>query len=628
MDTRFLCLLLAGAAALPAHAQSTAPDPDIVVTANRDPRPAAEIGQSVSVIDAAEIRARQTQTVTDLLRTVPGVTVSRAGPIGSVVGVNIRGAENDQNVVLIDGVKLNDPAGTGGGFNFGNLLVGNVRRIEVVRGAASVIWGSQAIGGVVNLITAEPTADWAIDARGEYGWRDSAQIVGNVAGTIGPVRLSAGAGWLRTDGFSAFAGGGERDGYEQFGANAKLLIDVTDTLTIDLRGWYADSRVGIDGFPPPAFAFADTLDRQDTEELVGYAGVNFTAFDGRFRNRLALAVTRVDRSNFEPASVPQISFTARGENERIEYQGALDLDFVSAVFGAERELSRFRTTSRGGPAARARAELTSFYAQATLRPFTGLALTGGVRRDDHDRFGGATTVAASASFTPNAGRTIFRGSYGEGFKVPSLFQLYSNFGNTRLLPEEAQSYDAGVTQRLLGGAVELGATWFQRDTTNQIDFISCPAGSTTPPCIGRPFGTYENIRRTRATGIELTLDIRPTERLAVRGAYTLITARDRVTRNRLARRPGDSANVGIDWQAPFGLKLGATALVVGDSFDNAANTVRLDGYVLVDLRAAFEVVRGVEVYGRIENLFDERYQTVANYGTAGRAAYAGVRLTM
>lgn len=626
MKPNLFCVLLASVATVPAHAQGS--DPDIVVTANRDARPADEVSQSVTVIGETEIRDRQSTNVTDLLRTVPGVTVTRAGPIGSVVGVNIRGAENDQNVVLIDGVKLNDPAGTGGGFNFGNLLVGNVRRIEVVRGSQSVLWGSQAIGGVVNLITAAPTTGWRVDARGEYGWRDTAQIVGNVSGRAGPVALSAGAGWFRSDGFSAFANGTERDRYEQFGANAKLLVDVTDTLSIDLRGYFADSRVGIDGFPAPAFAFADSPDRQDTTELVGYAGVNFAALDGRFRNRIGFAYTRVERENFEPASVPQVTFAGTGENERFEYQGVLDLGIVTAVFGAEHERSRFATTSFGGPVARARAELTSFYAQATLRPVKGVALTGGVRRDDHDRFGGATTFAASGTLSPNGGRTIFRASYGEGFKVPSLFQLYSIYGNTALRPERARSWDAGVTQRMLGDAVEIGATFFHRDTTDQIDFVFCPAGATAGPCVARPFGVYDNVRRTRAEGVELTLDIRPTERLQVRGSYSFIDARDRGTGNRLARRPSETASVIVDWHTPFGLRLGGTAALVGDSFDNAANSVRLDGYVLADVRASFEVVRGVEVYGRVENLFDARYQTVANYGTAGRAAHAGVRLSM
>ena len=156
-----------------AHAESPADDaandPVIIVTANRSPQPIERIGQSVTVIDAPELERRQTSSVADVLRTVPGVTIARNGGIGSVTSVFIRGADSDQTVALIDGVKLNDPSSPGGGFNFGNLLIGNIERIEVLRGPSSVLWGSQAIGGVVNMITRQPTEELTINLRGDCG---------------------------------------------------------------------------------------------------------------------------------------------------------------------------------------------------------------------------------------------------------------------------------------------------------------------------------------------------------------------------------------------------------------------------------------------------------------------------
>ena len=169
-------------------------DDTVVVTATRTEQPLSEVGQTVSVIEAAAIERRQSNTVVDFLRNVPGVTITRNGGIGSTTSVFIRGAESDQTVALIDGVKLNDPSSPGGGFNFGNLLVGNIARIEVLRGSQSVLWGSQAIGGVVNLTTIDPTEELAANAQAEYGWRNTRELVGNVSQKLGPGLREPGRG--------------------------------------------------------------------------------------------------------------------------------------------------------------------------------------------------------------------------------------------------------------------------------------------------------------------------------------------------------------------------------------------------------------------------------------------------
>ncbi len=628
---RSLFLIVPGLiAAAPAAAQSVADADagnDVIVTANRTPQSPDEVGQSVSVLTAADIAARQSQAVVDLLRTVPGVSFTRAGGVGTAASVNIRGADPQQTLLLIDGVKIDDPASPGGGYDFGNLLVGNIDRIEVVRGSQSVIWGSRAIGGVINVITRRPTEDPEVIARAEYGWRDTVSAVANAAGTFGPVSASVGGNYLTTDGVSAFdeaIGGRERDGYRNYGANAKADVAVSEAFSIDLRGRYSNGRVDLDGFAPPSFAFGDTGDRSTTRELTGYAGAKLALIDGRFTNRAGIAYSRIDRTNFDATDTS--SFDSRGTNRRIDYQGTLSLGSIGGVFGAENEVSRFRTESFGARSS-ARARINSVYGELTVRPVPGVALSGGARHDDHDRFGGATTFAANAVATPNGGATRLRASYGEGFGAPSLFQLYSDFGNDDLVPERSKSWDAGVVQRLLSGAAEAGVTYFHRDTRDQIDFASC-FGNASPICVGRPFGTYDNIRATRAKGVEAALTLRPIDPFTVRMAYTYLDARDRTTGRELARRPRETASVVADWQWTRGLSTGFTIAHVGDSFDNATNSRRLDGYVLADVRAGVMLDDRIELYGRIENLFDEGYQTVFQYGTPGRAAYAGVRLRL
>jgi len=602
----------------------------IVVTATRSEQPLSQVGASVTVIDAEKIKTRQSVAVVDLLRTVPGVTFSRNGGIGTTTSVNIRGAESDQTVALIDGVKINDPSTPGGGFNFGNMLTDNIARIEVVRGSQSVLWGSQAIGGVINMITAEPGERIAANASAEYGWRDSGKLVGNISGKSGPVAASVGGGYYRTDGISTFSearGGKERDGYRHYGANAKVKVTLSDAISVDLRGWYSDGKTGIDGFAPPTFTFGDTDETARTKEFIGYAGLNVALFDGRLRNRLAYALTDTRRQNLDFTSgAPFETFNAKGRNERFEYQGVFDIvEGWKAIFGAETEKASFRSSSYGGPFATASARIDSIYGQLNAIPVTGLSLAVGLRRDDHDSFGGKTTFAANGVYSPNGGNTSLRASYGEGFKTPSLYQLFSEYGNSRLKPESSHGWDVGIAQKLLDGRIEAGATWFQRDTGNQIIFINCPA--LTGICAGRPFGTYDNVTRGRAEGIELSLNLRPTDALTVETNYSWVKAQNRMTGLDLPRRPRHSLNSAIDYQWAFGLKTGATITHVGSSFDNIANTRKLAGYVLVDLRASYPVTKGIEIYGRIENLFDEHYETTYRYGSPGRAAFAGVRLT-
>lgn len=619
------------AAFIPATAHAEDSD-SIIVSANRTQQITSEVAQSVTVITLDDITTRQSVAVIDLLRSVPGITVTTNGGLGTSTSVNIRGADSDQTVALIDGVKLNDPSTPGGGFNFGNLLTGNIERIEVVRGSQSVLWGSQAIGGVVNIVTRTPTEKLAVNAAAEYGWRDTARVVGNVSGKFGPVSASVGAGYLRTDGFSTFnetRGGKERDGYRNFGANAKFNIALSDAISVDLRSWYSDGKVGIDGFlSTPPFSFGDTPEFARTKELVGYAGLNAALFDGHFRNRIAYTLTDTRRRNIDLTGGTELeTFNAKGRNERFEYQGNLDLiDAVGATFGAEIEKASFRTSSYGSPFSMADAQINSIYGQLSAKPVTGLTISAGARHDDHDTFGGKTTFSAGAVFTPNEGGTTLRASYGEGFKTPSLFQLFSEYGNKALTPESSRSWDAGITQQLLEGKIEVGATWFHRDTTNLINFIGCTV--LTGICADRPDGTYDNVAKARAQGLEFALTLRPVEALRVQANYGYVDAINVATGRDLARRPRHSINTSLDYDWAFGLKTGATITHVGDSFDNATNTRILEGYVLVDLRAAFPVTRNIELYGRIENLFNAQYETSFRYGTPRRAAYAGVRLAI
>ena len=588
-------------------------EPDIVVAA-RVPQYSYQVGQAVTVLTRAEIERRQTIVLSDLLATTPGVTVTRNGGIGTITAVRIRGAEGEQTLTIIDGIRVNDPSSPGGAFDFGTLLAGSIDRIEILRGPNSVPWGSQAIGGVVNIVTATPSQGAQARGQIEYGAHNSLYANAGLSGGTGALTAAFNGGYLRTDGISAAANGTERDGFRQYGATGKVGVELAPGIGIDLRGYYADSRTQYDSaFPPPNYVVSDSPAYSTAKEAYGYAGAHANLFDDRFRNRVAFTIADIKRDNFDAPKTP-VSFFSRGRTERFEYQGDFKvIDQLRIVGGAEHEDSRFNDGSTF-----AATGITSAYGEAIVNPVRQLTITGGVRHDDHRTFGGHTTFGADAALALDTGTTL-RASYGEGFKAPTLYQLYSFYGTRSLVPETARSYDVGIQQRLLGNQVSASVTYFHRDTKNQIDF---DLGTFT----------YQNIAQTRAEGVEVELALRPVEALTVTGNYSYIDAKNRSTGTNfgrdLARRPKQTLSVSADYRFAFGLSVGGTVSHVGDSFDNAGNTVRLDGYVLAGFRAEMAIGHRLSVYGRIDNAFNEKYQTVANYGTDGRAAFGGIRVKL
>ncbi len=651
MKSHYFAAAAVAALSLPAlaWADDATPTPDVagrevangvselVVTATRSPQPADKVGQSVTVIDHAELLARQVVVVSDFLATTPGVSFVRNGGVGEPTTLRIRGAEAGQTVVVVDGVKLNDPTGTDSAYNFANLLGGDLARIEVLRGAQSTLWGSQAIGGVVNIVTADPTRPFEGEASLEGGSMGTAYGRAAVGGLSDRLIWRLAASQYVTDGISAFAKGQEKDGYRNTGLSGRANLKLTDTVSLDLRGVWSKGRNAFDGFPAPLFQFADDPEYGTTQDLTGYAGLNFDLFDGRLKSRAAYGYTRTDRRNFDPTqAVTSLTFDARGENRTWEYQGIVQVsDAWTATVGAVRDEATMRSASPSSfdphpTPIHGEAATDSIYAQANGEVAKGLTLTAGLRHDRHDTFGDHTLGQLAAAWSLNDGATVLRASFGQGFKAPSLYQLFSPYGNRGLKPESADSWDAGVEQHFATGHSVVSATWFQRDTDNQIDFVSCFSPST-PLCAvgGGRFGYYANIVRTRAHGVELTGQAHLAG-VNLDANYTWTRAEDAapgdVNRGKeLARRPEHQANLTVGHSWASGLSASGTVSYVGDSFNDAANSLRLKGYTLLGLRAAWPLTHEIELYGRVENATDQSYQTLRNYGQPGRAAYVGVR---
>ena len=588
----------------------------ISVVVTGAPIPVDQAGQPVSVIAREEIDRIQGADITRVLERAPGVTISRNGGVGGFTGVRVRGADAEQLLVLIDGVRVADAASPGGGFDFGNLLSGSVDKLELLRGSNSVVWGSQAIGGVLAVTSRQLNG---VDGSAEYGANDS--FHGSVAGGLRGDRymVTLNGGYTRTDGISAAATGTEPDGFRQWRVGGRGRVDIADGLSATLTGRYVDGKLDIDGFQfVPPFAFIDTPEYQTTKEASGRVGLDYVSGSLHLSGGYALSDTR--RANFDPTFGTAPNFASKGRSERADLTGHLDLPAsLTLDFGADSEWTRYSTTFD----AEHKARLSSAHALFGYHA-NGLNLAAGARIDDHSQFGSEVTLGANGTVEVGGGWRA-RASYGEGFKAPTLFQLLSDFGNTTLSPERSRAYDIGVERGDRNGPLHLALTAFRRDSRDLIDFVSC-FGVVGGICTNRPFGTYDNVKRARAEGIEVELGAKLSDHFIAQAAYSYTRSRNRVTGLDLARRPRHAVTVSADWTTPLGgLALGGDLRVVGDSFDDAGHFTPLDGYALATVRASLPLGEHLELFGRVENLTNSTYQTAAGYGTYGRSAYVGAR---
>ena len=549
-----------------------------------------------------------------LLARSPGVTVVRNGPPGAFTGIGVRGAGSEQLLVLVDGIRVADTAAPSGGFDLGTLAMGQFGKVELQRSSNSTIWGSDAIGGVLSLTTQQARG---FDGSVEYGGNDRITANAGVGLGEGPLSLSLRGNYLEGEGFSAAAAGREDDGFRQYQLTGKASAQLTASLRAFLHGDYTDARTDIDGFPAPDYMLADTGEYQLTRRTSGAGGFDYSSRD--LTARLAYSQSDTERETYDPAFGEDANFTSDGTSRRIALHSRARLsEMLDLNFGGEREWLSYETLY---DAPRDTA-IWGAYAQLDL-DIGGADFAIGARRDEHRDFGGEWSFGGDARLPLGDGFAA-TASFGEGFKAPSLFQLYSDYGNPILTPERSRSFDAGL---VYSGVIDAKLVAYRRDARDLIGFDSC-FGQTTGICEDRPFGTYDNISRARAQGIEAEMGFSPIDRFDIRAVYAFIDTENRDTGLRLARRPRHAGTLILEWDSWDGIALGADLRVVSGSFDDAANLVPLAGFATLDLRASWDASDTIALFGRVENLWDEDYQTAAGYGTQGRAAFIGARLLM
>jgi vitamin B12 transporter len=624
----------------PAQADQSEDLAEIVVVAMRMPESADKVGNSVSVLTETQIKESQRIDLTELLATTPGVTFSRNGGPGNVASLYVRGADADHTVILIDGVVMTDPSTPSGNIDIGDLLVGDITRIEILRGAQSTLYGSQAIGGVINIETAQPQPGLGASLQGEKGSLDSSLAQAAIGGKFQQWTFRLSGTYYATDSVSDFDrqyGGAGDDPYHNAVLSGRATYDFTPDFQFDARGYYTNSTVDYDGYPPPDYVFGNQQNYQTNRQYFGYTGLNFNLFDSRFKSRLYVDYMFTDRADYGPEYLPTSTITVQndhysGTDVRVNYQGNLDIaPGYSAVFGLQQEKYLFDSTPYSP--AEANSGDNSAYAQLQGEVVKGLTLTAGERFDHYDGFGEHFTGQVAAAWVlPTS--TVLRSSFGQGFKAPSLYQAY--FGIPDLHAERSHDWDAGIEQRFWEKRIVLSATYFDTRFTNLIEFDGCPG---SPLCASNPvfyYGYYANLGKARSSGEEYQASVKLSESLTLSANYTHLRTIDETPGSPTYglpafNRPGEAANLTASYTWPAKLSTSVAVRYAGPSLSENFNVypytiLTLGGYTLVDFRASYPVNERFEVYGRMENLTNKVYETIYQYGTWGRTAFGGIRL--
>ncbi|MEM9619486.1 MAG: TonB-dependent receptor [Pseudomonadota bacterium] len=580
---------------------------ELIVSATRTPNRLDEVGSSVTVILAEEIAARQYAFTADVLRDAPGVTIARNGAFGGVASARIRGASSGQTLVVIDGIVVNDPAAPQGGFNFANLDVVDIDRIEILRGPQSILYGADAIGGVISITTKSgQSSTQAFLEGGSFSTvRGGASLSAGGDDAYGRITISG----ITTDGVSRAAAGAEDDGFRSIAGSVKGGLSLNENWRTEITARYGDARAEIDGFPPPAFTLSDTQETEDTTDyaIAGRLLQDYAKFDGA----LTVSYNNIERRNLDGDFE---TFTADGDRVSADYLGAIELSDALRFIGGG-EVERTSVIVSGVDES---ADNGAIFGMIELSPTPNLTLSAGGRRDEFSNFNGATTARVAAAWAA-PGDIVLRGSWGQGFRAPTLFELnFDQFGtvpNPDLQPERANGFDVGIEKQFVTASdhdISLRATFFHTRVNDQIAFDFAGSG-------------FFNIAETRLRGLELEGVWRPSDWFSAQLNYNLIDAIDRQTGLQLLRQPKHSGTAVVSISPIENLSLSTTVIVNGEENDTPAPN---DSFVRVDFRASYAVSDRLELYGRVENVTDTDYQDVSGFGEPGIASFGGVRVRL
>jgi vitamin B12 transporter len=645
---RFLVCALAGWTALLANdheGKNTAgdvlrPQHEVTVTANRVETPLKETGSSVTVIPREDLERTGKIMVFEALQSLAHLNLNQNGPIGGVTQVQIRGSESQHVKILIDGVEVNDPINPSRSANLAHLMVDNINRVEIVSGPQSTLYGSDAMGGVIHIITREgmgPLQARLTTQAGSYGTLAS---TGELFGGDKTFRYSLGFGQHRSDGFSAagsqYEGNAEKDGYRNLSLFGKMGVSLRDNIDLKFSLRFTEAQSEIDNFGGDYGD--DPNNREDFQSFILNGEARGLFLNNRWESRIRTAALNNKRSYDNPSD----EFHPFDSDDSLYKGGLIKMDWQNNLFlhesntltfgvehARERGESEYRSMGMWGPYEsifpEQKAHNTGIYVQDQVRYGGVFFATVGGRWDTHSEAGSAFTYRAAPAFWFPSTGTRIKASLGTGFKAPSLYQLYAPstiygpVGNAELEPEESTGWDAGVEQYFFENRLVLEAVYFDNRFTNLIDFDYS---------LG-----YINVAEATTRGFELGAFARPVDNLTIEASYIHTDAKNDITGERLLRRPIHKFSAHLSWrltsQADVNLELihvGAREDIFFGGF--TSERVTLDAYTLFNTSAFYRVLHYLQLFIRIDNILGQEYEVIKGYGVPGFSAFGGFKIQL
>lgn len=585
---------------------------EVVITATRTETKLKKLGQSITVISRTDIENSKATNITDLLRQQPGLDYKSAGTHSNASGIFIRGMNSYHTKLLINGIPVQDPSRTQVSALLVGLTTENVERIEIIRGSASTLYGSDAIGGVINIITRKggEGEDTKFTLSSEFGSFKHQKYNGTINGVKGPVDYHFGIGWLEDDNFSVKRSERDHDPHRNFNFNGNLGFQLAENLRLSLFGRYNNGWNEFDDGPAEVHA---------QQYQVGSKLEVTKLFDGLLDSSIMLSRGDSKRSFFLAPSMwgPGGSTGYSGITDNVELQNTLNFNKAHRLtFGYNRTSQEVDITETGGiTTVDDRFHTDALFAQHQWEVSEQLSLNGGVRYNNHSVFGDKTTYTLGASYVIPATNTRLKASFGTGYRSPSINELFGQFGpNPNLKPETSESWDFGFEQKV-SDSVDVGATYFNNRVSNYIGWTGV-----------WPTAGYQQVSGIKIEGVESFINIQATDQLSINANYTYQHANNMESEAKLYYRPSHKIGMNINYLCLNDkLNLNLNGTFVDRRTTDTAGQDELHAYTLLNFAANYKINESVNIYGRIENLLNENYQLSKDYLTKGRTFYVGLK---